>query len=240
MDCQTIIEVAKDHDQFLLYLNGEIIDSVKKLESLTPMVHANVMMITFDLASCLMGIHAAAVFNSKKCVVLPGASASGKSTLAAALVCKGFNYCADDMLLLTHHPVQIRPVQMSLELKFGSWKLIEAFYPNLHDLPINIRADGKIVRYLPPHNGCFTSVWPKFFDANVIVFPRINGNKKSELIEIGAAEGLQRLTEAGYNIHGELDSKIVRQLVDWIAKIPCYELQCSNLNEAIKIIESLV
>jgi hypothetical protein len=240
MDCQIILEVAKDHDQYLLYLNGETIDSVKKLKSITPMVHANIMFIAFDFASCLMGIHGAAVYNSKKCVVLPGASSAGKSTLAAALGCTGSNYCADELLLLTHHPVQIRPVKVSLELKAGSWKLLEAFYPKLHDLPIHIRADGKIVRYLPSYNGCSTSVPPKLIDADVIVFPRINGNRKSELIEIGAAQGLQKLTESGYCVHEELNSKIVHQLVDWIANIPCYELLFSDLNDARETIESLL
>jgi len=72
------------------------------------------------------------------------------------------------------------------------------------------------------------------------VFPSYQSEISAAIQPISQAEGLCRIAEAGYDIHGGLSVARVQQLVDWIEKIPCYEFQYSNLGKAVDAIKSLL
>jgi hypothetical protein len=92
-----------------------------------PLIHANLHLLTYERCDHLIGMHAAAVAYKNNCILFPAECGSGKSTLTAALVAGGFQYCSDDMVLLAAPPMRMRPVPMAMGIKSGSAGLLEKY-----------------------------------------------------------------------------------------------------------------
>jgi len=238
--CNLKLELRRSTDHYVLLRDGSPIDWCDDNRGLAPLVHANILVLAYDLSNCLAGIHAAAVRWKDHCILMPALSGSGKSTLTGALVGSGFQYCSDDMVLLTRKPVKVRPATVSIGLKRGSWDLLSKYHPILATLPTHIRNDGRSVRYLPPPTNELANNPTTMLNISHIVFPSYQSEISAAIQPISQAEGLCRIAEAGYDIHGGLSVARVQQLVDWIAKIPCYEFQYSNLGKAVDAIKSLL
>lgn len=235
------LSIVRKDGRYLLLHNKRLVDWCVHTNGICPMLHGNSLVIAYELSHCLIGLHAAAVYYQGKCILMPAPSGSGKSTLTAALVGSGFSHCADDLVLLTPAPVYMRPVPVAVGIKAGSWNLLAPYHPNLASLPTHLRSDGKHVRYLLPSVDTIVPMMSQPLPVDYIVFPQFaNDGYKAVLDEISAAEGLCRLAEAGYEIQGEMTAGSVKQLVDWINNIPCYEMRFNQLGDAVSIILSLV
>jgi hypothetical protein len=205
------------------------------------MLHGHSLIIAYELSHCLFGLHAAAVFYQGKCVLMPALSGSGKSTLTAALVGSGAFLFADDIVLLTPAPVRMRPVPVVIGLKSGSWNVLAPYHPEIASLPIHLRADDKHVRYLAPSVDTMVPMASQPFPVDFIVIPKfVNDSNAAGLIKISPADGLCRLTEAGYDIRGEMTATCIKELIDWITHIPCYEMHFNQLDNAVSAIQKLV
>jgi hypothetical protein len=238
--CNLNLEVRRSTDHYVLLRDGSPIDWCDDDRGLAPLVHANILVLAYELSNCLSGIHAAAVVWKDYCILMPALSGSGKSTLTSALVGNGFQYCSDDMVLLTQKPVRVRPATLSIGLKSGSWDLLSKYHPMLALLPTHIRNDGRSIRYLPPPTNELTNNPTTMLTISHIVFPSYQSGNNVTVRPISQAEGLCRIAEAGYDVHGGLSVARVQQLVDWIAKIPCYEFHYSNLGKAVDALKSLL
>lgn len=238
--CDLELEVRRSTDHYVLLRDGSPVDWCDDDRGLAPLVHANILVIAYELSNCLTGIHAAAVVWKDHCILMPALSGSGKSTLTGALVGNGFQYCSDDMVLLTQKPVKMRSAAVSIGLKSGSWDLLSKYHPILASLPTHIRNDGRSIRYLPPPTNEFINNPTTMLTISHIVFPSYQSDRKATLRSISQADGLCRIAEAGYDVHGGLSVARVQQLVDWIAKIPCYEFHYSNLGKAVNALKNLL
>ena len=238
--CNLNLEVRRSTDCYVLLRDGAPIDWCDDDRGLAPLVHANLLVLAYELSNCLTGIHAAAVVWKDHCILMPALSGSGKSTLTGALVGSGFQYCSDDMVLLTQKPVKMRPATVSIGLKSGSWDLLSKYHPMLASLPTHIRNDGKCIRYLPPPTNNLTNTPTTMLTISHIVFPSYQSKINAAMQPISQAEGLCRIAEAGYDIRGGLSVARVQQLIDWIAKMPCYEFHYSNLGKAVDAVKSLL
>ena len=241
VECDVELVILLTNRRYVLFEDGKPIDWCYDISGIAPMVHTNVATISYDRTECFLGLHAAAVGYREKCVLMPAVSGSGKSTLTAALIGSGFNYFADDLVLLSLPPIRMYPVPLALGLKTGSWVPLESFHPILSSLTTHMRIDSKKIRYLAPATR--TNRWraSKKTTVDIIIFPQFDaGCNTFEIEKICAAEGLRKLTEAGYNIRSQLTANKVKQLIDWIRGIPCYKLRFSQMSDAIDIILSLV
>lgn len=234
------LEVRKAVDHYVLLSDGMPIDSCAEAKSLAPMIHGNMLPLVYDRTPCLTGIHAAAVVKNEQCLLMPAVSGSGKSTLTSALVANGFDYCSDDMVLLTFQPVRIRPAPASIGLKKGSWSILETCHPSLATLPTHLRNDHKRIRYLPPPDNLLIKDPGTQLAVSHIVFPRYQPDRQVEIRTISQAEGLCRITEAGYDVQGGLNAARVEQMVQWISQVPCFEFIYSDLKEAVDALKGLL
>jgi hypothetical protein len=233
--------IVRTDDRYVLLHNKKVINWCFHISGIAPMLYGHSLLIAYELSHCLFGLHAAAVFWQRKCVLMPALSGSGKSTLTAALVGSGASLCADDLVLLTPAPVRMRPVPVVIGLKNGSWDLLAPYHPNIASLPIHLRSDDKYVRYFAPPVDAMVSMASQPFPIDVIVFPKFVDNGDAAVAnEISAADGLCRLTDAGYDVRGEMTASCVRQLVDWITHIPCYEMHFNQLDKAISALQTIV
>jgi len=236
--CVTVVEIVEDQEEWLLLYDGQPVDRCSSPSSIVPMLHGNVLLTAYRSSDCIAALHAAAVTQGDKCVIMPGPSSSGKSTLTAALVAAGFGYCADDLILLTDAPVRVRPVATSLGVKFGSLKILHRMFPELDQLPTHVRRDGKQIKYLSPPLHGIAKIQDSY-TATSLVFPVWFSSSTTKVRKIGTGEALARLTVSGYDVPNGINSEIVAQLIAWASELPCFELRYDALEDAVRAVSDL-
>jgi hypothetical protein len=236
----TVFDIDISDSEVRLFQDGALASRCDEIIGLVPMLHAQVLMSAYQAADCLAGIHAAMVSRGDSCVLMPGVSGSGKSTLTTALLSHGFDYGTDDLLLLTSEPIRVRPLSTRIGLKEGAWPLLRGVWPELLELPIHQRTDSKLIRYFLPEAAALKSAARSGseFATRCVVFPSYCPTANAGLFSISTGDALLRLTGAGYDLDGNLDSTVVQSLLDWLSEIPCYDLYYGDLKQAIQGVEA--
>ncbi len=234
------LDVQHDAQGYFLLSDDKPIGWCRAERELAPLLHGQMVADAYKRADCLIALHAAAVSNGKHCLVFPALSGSGKSTLTAALVASGFSYCTDELVLLQSQTHRVRSIDAGIGIKRGSWEVLQAFYPHIKDLPIHLRLDGREVRYLLPETHQLGSGMTQHHPVRALVFPAYRAGAGARLERLTSADALCRLTDAGTDMDGGLDSASVTELVDWIAGMDSYELHYSDLEDAIAHVRELL
>lgn len=137
-------------------------------------------------------LHAGAVCRGNRCIILPGQSGNGKSTLTAWLVMNGFQYLTDELIFLDSD-AQVLPMTRPISLKVGpsheSWLLQEG-----HEDIITSDTGSMIPHQLLNDN--FEARQPKVTD---IIFPRYAHNAEPGLLEISSAKSSLYLLRSHVN-----------------------------------------
>jgi hypothetical protein len=233
-----LFEIAKTAVGHVGLKDGKLIGECRDQAELAPMIQRDALVTAFEATPCLLAIHAAAVCKPRRCVLMPAAKGSGKSTLMAALLASGYTYLTDELSLLTLGSPRIRPVPVSLGLKRGSWPLLAPIYPFLESLPTHVQGDDIEVRYLTPPKELIAS--QEAYAVTHVVFPRYDAGIPTALTPLRHAEAIWRIAEGGYAVPGQLDKDRVEGLIDWIASLPCYELSVGKLEDAVHELEVLL
>ena len=167
----------------------------------------------------LLILHAGAVGTQDACVILAGASFSGKSTLCAALMQSGLLCYSDDSACLTTD-FEVAGMPFALSLREGSWHL----FPNLERprfIPSNLNGTSPTA---PPVALIFVDYQP---DAVATTFE-----------PVPTFDALVALQESGFWV--EHSKPTITAFLDWISRLPIYRLRYSKINEAIAQVHSLL
>ena len=176
-----------------------------------------------------VSVHAAAVTTMQGCVLLPGSSGSGKSSLAAALLAHdNVQYVADDMALLTGPSLDVVPVAMPLVLKSGSWQALKLYLPNLAENATYSRL-GKDSRYWAPPR---ERIAKKPQAVQAIVFPRYAEAAGIEIVPISPLETMGRLTAAPCALSPPITAAALEEIATFAHRVPGYTITYSALDAA--------
>ncbi len=227
-----LLEIFRADGRWLMLFEGGLLDTCTESQALVPMLHGNMTLLLYHASSCFAALHASAVALGETCILMPGASGSGKSTLAAALTARGYRCCTDDLALLTGDTVRLLPVPLRPGLKSGSWPVLAASYPGLAALPAYRRADGKLVKYLPPPD--LSEEAGAGLPVAAMIFPKYVPGSSAVLRPLPRCEALVRVAEAGYDLPERLDRHAVVKLLEWIGDLRCCELLFDSLDEAVE------
>jgi hypothetical protein len=110
------------------------------------------------------------------------------------------------------------------------------YFPDIADLPMHWRDDGKRVRYIPPPNSANWAPAP----VTHIIFPRHDGGAKTAIHPISQSQALGRLMAECLALRQRLSRPIVEELVNWIKGIDCYSLTFSSLDAAVDAVTETV
>ena len=221
------------HLQSDVYRDGAPFGRARRLSQVAPIVKAALWQSAINTHDFLFYLHAGVVGTGTSCVLLPAAAGSGKSSLTMALVDRGFLYFSDEVALIEPGTFRVPPVPLATCVKSTGWDLVSRYYPQISSLPIHVRCDQKVLRYVPPpgHKPEQTSV-----PVSHIIFPKYRPDARTRLERISRSEALGRLMGECLALRQRLDQNNVPELVRWIAGVECYELEFSCLEAAAQLV----
>jgi len=213
------------------------IDQYKGLRrSLTiPLLEWTMNVCVFQRPHEYFMLHAAVVERNGRAVLLPGRAGSGKSTLCAGLIHRGWRLLSDEVALIRPGHGDLLPVPRPVSLKDKSIGVIRRFAPDAilgPEWPGT--AKGTVAHMLPPAvsvaraHDVATPRW--------IVFPSFSVNAPTSLESIKKGTALMRAADNSFNysVHGERGFMMLSDLID---RCECYELTFGNLDDAIETID---
>jgi hypothetical protein len=216
-----------------VYRDGIPVGWAPRLSEMGPIVKGALWQSAINAHDFLFYIHAGVVGTGTSCVLLPAAAGSGKSSLTAALVHRGFRYFSDEVALIEPTTFHVSPMPLAMCIKNTGWDLMARYYPGILSLPVHVRIDEKVLRYIPPPADSLEQV-P--MPVGHIIFPRYEQAAPNRLARVKRSEALGRLMNECLALRQRLDQENVRQLVRWIAGVECYELAFSSLEAAAQLV----
>jgi len=182
-------------------------------------------------------IHGAVIEKNGRALILPAPPGSGKSTLCAALVTRGWRLLSDELTLVTLDEISIVPMCRPVSLKNESLQIIQDFEPTVTMGPPAFDTSKGTVGHMRAPTESVIRSQEKALPA-WIVFPKYEAGAATQLVEHPKAGAFMKIADNtfNYSMLGLRGFETVAKLVD---QCDCYEFKYSNLDEAIDIFNKL-
>jgi HprK-related kinase A len=182
-------------------------------------------------------LHASVAERNGHAVVMPAPPGSGKSTLCAALVNRGWRLLSDEFALVDKGDGRIAPLPRPVGLKEESVEIIRSFAPDAVIGPLfRDTRKGDIAHMRPPAAAVARAaerVLPAW-----LVFPRYDPAATNTLAPVARSAAFVRVSDNSFNyrVLGEAGFATLARFIDGCS---CYELDFSDLDAAIGVLDRL-
>ncbi len=180
-------------------------------------------------------LHASAAVADDAAIVFPAPMESGKSTLIAGLLQRGFGYLTDEVVAIDPATALVHPYPKPLSIDPGSWEVLGALRPAL---------DARLAPYAGaqwhlPVSSVRSESTRAPARPRLLVGPRYEPGSRTTLEPISGAEGVLLLAENAFNFpaHGTAGLETLATIA---RGCDCYRLTYSSLDEACRAISTLV
>ncbi len=183
-------------------------------------------------------LHSAVVERNGCALLLPAPPGSGKSTLCAALVARGWRLLSDELALIDIDRLAVTPIPRPISLKNTAIEVIRAFWPEAAiGTVVRETLKGSVAHVRPPPG----SVERQHEIAHVrwIVLPKYGAEAPMTLSAITRGAALMRLVDCAFNytVHGRRGFETLASLV---ADATCRDFRYGgDLDAAVKALEGL-
>ncbi len=186
-------------------------------------------------ASVVTDLHAACVSKNGKGVLLCGQSGAGKSTLAYACARAGWTYTSDDTSYLINDSTTPRVIGHSHRMRFRP--AAKLLFPELANYDVTPRMEGKPsleipASELPVHSTAVEA------DINCIVYLNRSQSLRTRVVPLPVGTATERTRKELFS-SGEIRAKH-EKILESLAPVPTFELQYSDLEDAIHELDRLV
>lgn len=181
-------------------------------------------------------IHAAVVERNGLAAILPAPPGSGKSTLCAALVNRGWRLLSDELTLIRNDG-KIVPLARPVSLKNASIDIIRKFEPTAFiNRAAHDTAKGTVAHMKPPSDAVARVAEPAI--PGWIIFPKYSAGAATALSPRPKAHTFMELANNAFNysLHGADGFTLLDQVVSGCA---CFDFIYSQLDEAISTFSEL-
>src|SRR5262249_44785676 len=149
----------------------------------------------------------------------------------------GFRYFSDELAILEGDPLEARAVPLGLAIKSGAVDVLGRLWPEVRALPIDVREDGEVVRYLVPPREVVAD--EATAPVGWIVFPRYSPGASTSLRAVSKSDALRRLMAECLVLPNSLDRSGVEIFAQWIRSVETYELIMGPVTEAVAELQRL-
>lgn len=182
-------------------------------------------------------LHAAAVERNGFAAVLPAPPGSGKSTLCAALVQRGWRLLSDELALLSLGQGHLTAIARPVSLKNQSIDLIQRFAPqSVFSARTYATAKGTVAHMRAPLDAVLRVDEPA--RPGWVVFPRYTAGAAASLLPRAKADAMLQLSRNAFN-SGVAAREGFHALADLVDASDCYDFEYSLLDEAVSIFDEL-
>ena len=182
-------------------------------------------------------LHAAVLERGGAALLLPAVPGSGKSTLSAALMLRGWRLLCDEFGLCNPLSGQMLAMPRAVPLKNESIAAIRAFSEQARLGPIFPRTrKGDVAHLRPPADSLLRQhepAWP-----TRIVFPRFAAQAPFELRKLPQSEGFVRLAHNAFN-YQFLGGEAFVTLTRLVSRCSCHSLIFASLDDAVAALDAL-
>jgi hypothetical protein len=233
-DLHLAITVEPEGTLWLLRFNGTEQSSAIPASRILPLLYGRLRMYAYRHFPYLLAMHAAVVTDGRRTIVFPGKSGSGKSTMAASLLARGYRLISDELAVLDLEG-NLVPMPLGLGVKGGSWPSLEKDYPSLRAMPVHVRWDGLQVRYLESAAIRYALDRDKW-QATQICFHAFQPDGRGRIEQLSPVQALRAMSESGFQAR-ILDPEHVERILSWLLELPCCALTYSSSGEALELLD---
>ena len=200
-------------------------------------------MLEWGLNWCISGhahqyliIHAAVIERNGCAAILPAPPGSGKSTLCAALIQRGWRLLSDELTLIRSDG-NIAPLARPVSLKNASIEIIRNFEPKaIISRAAHDTAKGTVAHLRPPTESVARAA--EIAPPAWIIFPQYSAGASASLCPRPKAQTFMELAHNAFNytLHGAQGYALLNQVVD---SCTCFDFSYSQLDDAVKIFSEL-
>ncbi len=182
-------------------------------------------------------IHSAVVEKRGRALLMSAPPGSGKSTLCAALVNRGWRLLSDEFAIIDKTNGHLIPIPRPVGLKEQSIEIIRKFAPESWIGPAFADTSKGTVAHMRPPAGAVARMNEPALPA-WLVFPTYEANAVTALSPVSKASAFITASENSFNykVLGESGFECHARLID---QCDCFDLKFSDLNAALDLIEEL-
>jgi len=233
---EATIEVTEREGKYLISVDEAAALLAPTLDAVVESVQTGVIRHIFNVTEWQISMHSAAVGRPTGCILIAGESGSGKTTLVARMLDRGFDYVADDLVLVMPSDLAVVPIAMPLVLKRGSWADLDASLPGLNAARVFRRAGRDVKYWMPPRGRIAERPVP----IRAIVFPRFDSTTPFAATRLDAFGAISRIMKAPTRIGIPLTDAAVERVATLVQGIPVYEIAYDNAASAARWAEDLL
>jgi HprK-related kinase A len=220
-----------------IFVDGTVMYRKAPISQAVPLVEWTLNLCVFHRPSPYLLLHAAGVERDGLAAIFPGDAGSGKSTLCAALVHRGWRLLSDEVAPLDAADGRIVPVPRPISLKEESIEAIRAFAPQAPLGPTwPETAKGRLAHVLPPRQSVLRMDEPA--EPAWMVFPSFKPAAAVCLEPLHKGEALLHCATNAFN-YNVLGTQGFTMLAGLIDRCDCYRLSYGRLDEAVAALGDL-
>ncbi len=183
-------------------------------------------------------LHAAVVEKHGLAMILPAPPGSGKSTLCAGLIHRGWRLLSDEMALIALQGDFVTPFGRPVSLKNQSIDIVKAYAPEAVFSPtVHDTHKGDVALLKVPTDQVARIAEPA--KPRWVVFPRYVGGSQASLVPRSKAHSMLELGRNSFNymVLGRTGFEGLTRVID---ACDCYDFQYSLLDDAVAAFDRMV
>jgi HprK-related kinase A len=183
-------------------------------------------------------VHAGVVAHGDRALILPAPPGSGKSTLCAALVARGWRLLSDELTIIDPDTRSVVPLPRPISLKNQSIDAIRTFWPDATmSAVVRETLKGAVTYVRPPIESVHAA--SRHAKPRWIVVPRYAKDQPTQLAALPKARAFMQLVENtfNYDVHGRRGFELLAGVTD---ASECLEFEYGGaLDEAVRLFDDL-
>ena len=187
---------------------------------------------------CYLLLHSAVIERGGRAIVMPALPGSGKSTLTAAMMLRGFRLLSDEFGVVRLDNARLLPMLRPVALKNESIDVIQRFEPSAVLGPRFPKTQKGTVAHLAPLAAHVDARHEPAAPA-LVVFPRFDRSVELEVEPVTKSRAFARLAVNSFNYHA-LGPEAFEALGQLVEESSCWQLRYSDLDGAIRALGELL